>query len=42
MDVAAVSLARDHSIPIIVFNLGKRGAFADIICGGGLYTTIYN
>ncbi|QGR02779.1 UMP kinase [Ehrlichia ruminantium] len=42
MDVAAVSLARDHSIPIIVFNLGKRGAFADIIRGGGLYTTIYN
>ncbi|CAH58456.1 uridylate kinase [Ehrlichia ruminantium] len=42
MDVAAVSLARDHSIPIIVFNLGKRGALADIICGGGLYTTIYN
>ncbi|ABD45243.1 UMP kinase [Ehrlichia chaffeensis str. Heartland] len=42
MDVAAVSLAREHSVPIIVFNLGQPGSFADIIRGDGLYTTIYN
>ncbi|MGN7618699.1 MAG: UMP kinase [Ehrlichia sp.] len=42
MDVAAVSLAREHSVPIIVFNLGKRGGFADVIRGNGLYTIICN
>ncbi|KJV69185.1 UMP kinase [Candidatus Neoehrlichia procyonis] len=40
MDVAALSLARENSVPIIVFNLNKKNAFADVIRGKGVYTTI--
>ncbi|QXK91693.1 UMP kinase [Neoehrlichia mikurensis] len=40
MDIAALSLARENSVPIIVFNLNKSNAFADVIRGKGLYTTI--
>ncbi|MAZ84793.1 MAG: UMP kinase [Hoeflea sp.] len=33
MDVAAVALARENSIPIIVFSIHEKGAFAKIVAG---------
>ena len=35
MDVAAVALARENSIPIIVFSIHEKGGFAEILTGGG-------
>jgi uridylate kinase len=40
MDTAAVALARDHQIPIIVFNIHRQGAFADAVFGRGTYTIV--
>ncbi|MEM8914379.1 MAG: UMP kinase [Pseudomonadota bacterium] len=40
MDHSAISLARENSIPILVFSIHKPGAFADIVGGGGAYTII--
>ncbi|MDB1135114.1 UMP kinase [Candidatus Anaplasma sp. TIGMIC] len=40
MDAAAVSLARENSIPIIVFDLGKDNAFSEVVSGRGVFTTI--
>ncbi len=40
MDSAAISLARDNKMPIIVFSLHKRGEFYSIMRGEGEYTTI--
>ncbi len=40
MDASAISLARDNNIPIIVFNIGKPGAFAAVIAGKGPFTLI--
>ncbi len=40
MDVAAVALARENSIPIIVFSIHEKGAFAKIIMGGGRATIV--
>ncbi len=40
MDAAAISLARENSIPIFVFSIHNEGAFVDIVKGGGRYTTI--
>ena len=40
MDSAAISLARDNKIPIIVFNLHHRNEFSSIISGKGKYTMI--
>lgn len=33
MDVAAISLCRDHHIPIHVFNMNKHGAILDVVMG---------
>jgi uridylate kinase len=33
MDLAAFTLARDHNIPIRVFNMNKPGALMRVICG---------
>ncbi|MBL6734704.1 MAG: UMP kinase [Shewanellaceae bacterium] len=33
MDLAAFTLARDHNMPIIVFNVNKKGALARVIMG---------
>ena len=40
MDVAAVALARENSIPIIVFSIHERGGFCDILTGGGRATIV--
>jgi uridylate kinase len=40
MDAAAISLARENRIPIVVFSIQERGAFADVIAGKGRFTII--
>ena len=40
MDAAAISLARENSIPILVFSIHKYGAFAEILKGAGRCTVI--
>ena len=41
MDAAAISLARENGLPIIVFNIHAAGAFAQVMRGEGRFTTIY-
>lgn len=40
MDAAAVSLARENNIPILVFSIQNADAFVDVAKGGGTYTII--
>jgi uridylate kinase len=40
MDHSAISLARENHIPILVFSIYEPGAFAEVLCGKGRYTTI--
>ncbi len=40
MDAAAISLARENGIPIIVFSIHKPGNFAQVMLGGGKHTII--
>ncbi len=40
MDAAAISLARENGIPILVFSIQKRGAFARAVAGEGPCTVI--
>jgi uridylate kinase len=40
MDATAISLARDNGIPVIVFSIHDGGAFADVVCGAGRFTTV--
>lgn len=40
MDAAAISLARENHIPIVVFSLHKPGAFAEVMRGEGAFTII--
>ena len=40
MDAAAVSLARENNIPILVFSILNTDAFVDVAQGGGTYTII--
>lgn len=40
MDQAAISLARENGIPIIVFSIGSGGGIAGAISGKGVYTRI--
>ncbi len=40
MDAAAVALARDNRIPLIVFSIQQPGAFVDILKGGGRATVV--
>jgi uridylate kinase len=40
MDGAAIALARDNRIPIIVFSIKRRGGLADVLKGKGFSTTI--
>jgi len=42
MDTAAIALCRENRVPIVVFDLHRPGAFAQVITGQGLYTTIAN
>lgn len=40
MDTSAVALSRENKIPILVFSLHNPGAFANVVCGEGLYTIV--
>ncbi len=40
MDAAAVALARDNGIPVIVFSIHQPGAFVDILKGAGRATIV--
>ncbi|HEY5598167.1 MAG TPA: UMP kinase [Kiloniellales bacterium] len=40
MDHAAISLARENAIPIMVFSIYESGAFAKVLCGEGRYTMV--
>ena len=40
MDHAAISLARENNIPILVFSIYESGAFAEVLGGSGRYTII--
>ena len=42
MDAAAISLARENDIPIVVFSIHNAGAFVDVMMGGGRFTKINN
>jgi uridylate kinase len=40
MDAAAISLARENRIPILVFSIHTHGGFADVVRGRGRYTLV--
>jgi uridylate kinase len=40
MDAAAISLARENKLPILVFNIHAPGAFAAVMRGEGRFTRI--
>ena len=40
MDASAIALARENSVPIVVFSLHNPGAFRDVVCGAGRFTII--
>jgi uridylate kinase len=40
MDAAAISLARENKLPIVVFNIGEPGAFTAVMRGEGRFTTV--
>ena len=40
MDHAAISLARENSIPILVFSIYESGAFAEVLRGRGRFTIV--
>ena len=40
MDAAAISVARENGLPIVVFNIHAAGAFGQVMRGEGRFTTI--
>ena len=40
MDAAAVSLARENNIPILVFSIFEHGGFAEVVQGRGRFTIV--
>ncbi|MBY0338302.1 MAG: UMP kinase [Acetobacteraceae bacterium] len=40
MDAAAISVARENKLPIIVFNIHEPGAFTAVMKGEGRFTTV--
>ncbi len=40
MDAAAVSLARENNVPVIVFSIHQKGAFSNVVSGNGDFTII--
>lgn len=40
MDAAAIALARENAIPIVVFSLHTAGEMSRVICGQGTFTVI--
>lgn len=42
MDAAAIALAKDNNIPILVFSLKEEGGFAKVVKGEGKFTLVKN
>lgn len=42
MDVAAVALARENNIPVVVFSIHNPGGLGEILAGKGRYTLVTN
>jgi uridylate kinase len=40
MDTAAIALARENHIPIIVYSIHEKGGFGEILKGGGRCTVV--
>ena len=40
MDSTAVSMCRDNNLPLIVFNLGKKGNIRGVVCGKSIGTVV--
>jgi uridylate kinase len=40
MDAAAVSLARENGIPLLVFSIFQHGGFAEVVQGRGRFTIV--
>ncbi len=40
MDHAAIALARENKLPVLVFSIHDAGAFTEVVKGGGRYTII--
>ena len=40
MDTAAITLARDHKIPIIIFQISKKGSVLEVLEGAGSYSIV--
>ena len=40
MDTAAIALARENNIPIIVYSIHEQGDFGEILRGGGRCTVV--
>ena len=40
MDAAAIAVARENKIPILVFSIFETGAFAEVVSGRGRFTTV--
>ncbi|MGH6821452.1 MAG: UMP kinase [Methylocella sp.] len=40
MDPAAIALARDNGIPVVVFSIRKPGAIREVLGGAGRFTTV--
>jgi uridylate kinase len=40
MDAAAIALARDNDIPVVVFSIREHGNVAHVLYGKGRYTTV--
>jgi uridylate kinase len=40
MDAAAIALARDNRLPVLVFSIHRPGSFLDVVCGAGTFTIV--
>ncbi len=40
MDTSAVALARENSVPILVFSIHNPGSFGQVVCGEGTFTIV--
>ncbi len=40
MDTAAVALARENDVPILVFSIHNPGAFKEVVSGQGIFTIV--
>lgn len=40
MDLTAMAMAQNASLPIIVFNQSRKGALSEVVCGKGVYSIL--